>query len=168
MNTKHTFDRLDLRKALGSFGTGVTIVTTKASDHRLVGVTANSFSSVSLEPAIVLWSLQKTSPNLLAYDDCGRFVVNVLSLSQIEHSKRFASSVPDKFDGVSYGLGIEGLPVLKDCAATFECRTIQRLDVGDHILYLGEVEAYQHQDQTALLYVQGRYAQSASADLHPA
>jgi flavin reductase (DIM6/NTAB) family NADH-FMN oxidoreductase RutF len=168
MNTKHTFDRLDLRKALGSFGTGVTIVTTKASDHRLVGVTANSFSSVSLEPAIVLWSLQKTSPNLLAYDDCGRFVVNVLSLSQIEHSKRFASSVPDKFDGVSYGLGIEGLPVLKGCAATFECRTIQRLDVGDHILYLGEVEAYQHQDQTALLYVQGRYAQSASADLHPA
>ena len=168
MNTKHTFDRLDLRKALGSFGTGVTIVTTKASDHRLVGVTANSFSSVSLEPAIVLWSLQKTSPNLLAYDDCGRFVVNVLSLSQIEHSKRFASSVPDKFDGVGYGLGIEGLPVLKSCAATFECRTIQRLDVGDHILYLGEVEAYQHQDQTALLYVQGRYAQSASADLHPA
>jgi flavin reductase (DIM6/NTAB) family NADH-FMN oxidoreductase RutF len=105
---------------------------------------------------------------LSAYDDCGRFVVNVLSLSQIEHSKRFASSVPDKFNGVDYVLGIEGLPLLKGCAATFECRTIERLDVGDHILYLGEVEAYQHQDQTALLYVQGRYAQSASAELQPA
>ena len=168
MNTKHQFDRLDFRKALGSFGTGVTIVTTKAADARLVGVTANSFSSVSLEPPIVLWSLQKTSPNLSAYDDCGRFVINVLSLAQIEHSKRFASPVPDKFNGVDYTLGIEGLPLLKGCAATFECRTIQRLDVGDHILFLGQVEAYQHLDQTALLYVQGRYAQSASAELHTA
>jgi len=168
MNTKHPFDRLDFRKALGSFGTGVTIVTTKAADARLVGVTANSFSSVSLEPPIVLWSLQKTSPNLSAYDDCGRFVINVLSLAQIEHSKRFASPVPDKFNGVDYTLGIEGLPLLNGCAATFECRTIQRLDVGDHILFLGQVEAYQHLDQTALLYVQGRYAQSASAELHTA
>jgi flavin reductase (DIM6/NTAB) family NADH-FMN oxidoreductase RutF len=168
MNTKHPFDRLDLRKAFGSFGTGVTIVTTKALDNRLVGVTANSFSSVSLEPAIVLWSLQKTSPNLPAYDDCGRFVINVLSLSQIEHSKRFASPIPNKFEGVDHSLGIEGLPLLTGCAATFECRTIQRLDVGDHILYLGQVEAYQHQDQTALLYVQGRYAQSASTELHSA
>lgn len=168
MNTKTPFDRLDFRKALGCFGTGVTVVTTKASDSRLVGVTANSFSSVSLEPAIVLWSLQKTSPNLSAYDDCGRFVINVLSLSQIEYSKRFASPVPDKFNGVDYALGIHDLPVLNGCAATFECRTIQRLDVGDHILYLGEVEAYQHQNQTALLYVQGRYAQSASAEPHPA
>ena len=168
MNTNQanatTFDRLDLRKALGTFGTGVTIVTTKASDHRLVGVTANSFSSVSLEPAIVLWSLQKTSPNLSAYDDCGRFVINVLSLSQIEHSRRFASPIPDKFHGVDFRLGIEGLPVLEGCTATFECRTVQRLDVGDHILYLGQVEAYQHQPETALLYVQGQYSRSTSAE----
>ena len=172
MNTKQpshpTFDRLDLRKALGSFGTGVTIVTTKAADNRLVGVTANSFSSVSLEPAIVLWSLQKTSPNLSAYDDCGRFVINVLTLQQIEHSRRFASPVPDKFNGVAHRLGLEGLPVLEGCAATFECRTIQRLDVGDHILYLGQVEAYQHQEETALLYVQGKYARGASAELQAA
>jgi flavin reductase (DIM6/NTAB) family NADH-FMN oxidoreductase RutF len=168
MNNKQIFDRLDLRKALGCFGTGVTVVTTKASDHRLVGVTANSFSSVSLEPAIVLWSLQKTSPNLSAFDECGRLVINVLALSQIEHSKRFSSPVPDKFNGVDYALGIESLPVLEGCAAIFECRTVQRLDVGDHILYLGEVEAYRHQDQATLLYVQGRYAQSASVEMHPA
>ena len=172
MNTEKTstptFDRSDLRKALGSFGTGVTIVSTKASDNRLVGVTANSFSSVSLEPAIVLWSLQKTSPNLAAYDDSGRFVVNVLSLAQIEYSRRFASPIPDKFNGVNYRLGLADLPVIEGCAATFECRTIQRLDVGDHILYLGQVEAYQHQEQTALLYVQGKYAQSASAELQAA
>lgn len=168
MNTKSdgapTFDHLDLRKALGSFGTGVTIVTTKASNQRLVGVTVNSFSSVSLKPAIVLWSLQKTSPNLSAYDHCGRFVINVLSLSQIEHSRRFASPVADKFNGVNYRLGLEGLPVLEGCAATFECRTVQRLDIGDHIVYLGQVEAYQHQQETALLYVQGQYSRSASAE----
>lgn len=168
MNTKQSpasnFDRLDLRKALGNFGTGVTIVTSKATDQRLVGVTANSFSSVSLEPAIVLWSLQKTSPSLSAFDDCGRFVINVLSLSQIEHSRRFASPIPDKFNGVNYRLGIQGLPVLEGCAATFECRTIQRLDVGDHILYLGQVEAYQHQPETTLLYVQGQYARSVSPE----
>ena len=168
MNTEQTFDRLDLRKALGSFGTGVTIVTTKSTDERLVGVTANSFSSVSLDPAIVLWSLQKTSPSLTAYDESGRFVINVLALSQIEHSRRFASSTPDKFNGINYRLGMGGLPVLEGCAATFECRTIQRLDVGDHILYLGQVEAYEHCDQTALLYVQGKYAQSASAELDTA
>ena len=168
MNTEQTFDRLDLRKALGSFGTGVTIVTTKSTDERLVGVTANSFSSVSLDPAIVLWSLQKTSPSLPAYDESGRFGINVLALSQIEHSRRFASSIPDKFNGINYRLGMGGLPVLEGCAATFECRTIQRLDVGDHILYLGQVEAYEHYDQTALLYVQGKYAQSASAELHTA
>jgi flavin reductase (DIM6/NTAB) family NADH-FMN oxidoreductase RutF len=69
---------------------------------------------------------------------------------------------------VNYQLGLAGLPVLDGCAAIFECRTVQRLDVGDHILYLGQVEAYQHQDHNALLYVQGKYAQSASAELHPA
>jgi flavin reductase (DIM6/NTAB) family NADH-FMN oxidoreductase RutF len=168
MNTKQTFDLLDLRKALGCFGTGVTVVTARSPDNHMVGVTANSFSSVSLDPAIVLWSLQKTSPSLSAYDDCGRFVINVLSLSQIEHSRRFSSPVPNKFNGINYRLGLEGLPVLEECAATFECRTVQRLDVGDHILYLGQVEAYQHQDYAALLYVQGKYAQSASTELHPA
>ncbi len=168
MNTKQAFDRLDLRKALGSFGTGVTIVTAKSSDNRLVGVTANSFSSVSLEPAIVLWSLQKNSPSLSAYDDCGRFVINVLSLEQIGHSRRFSSQVPEKFQGIDYHLGLAGLPVLEGCAATFECLTVQRLDVGDHILYLGQVEAYQHQEHSALIYVQGKYARSASAELQAA
>jgi len=158
------FDRTDLRKALGSFGTGVTIVTTKAPDERLIGVTGNSFSSVSLEPAIVLWRLQKASPNLAAYDHCGRFVINVLSLSQIELSRLFSSPVADKFNGVNYRLGLEGLPVLEGCSATFECRTVQRHDVGDHILFLGEIQAYHHQEETALLYVRGKYSHGASLD----
>ncbi len=171
MNTQATpsaFDSRDLRKALGRFGTGVTVITTLSADQRRIGVTANSFSSVSLDPAIVLWSLQKTSPNLPAFDGCGRFVVNVLSLAQMSHSQRFSSRVPDKFEGVDYQPGLGGLPVLSDCAATFECRVLQRLDVGDHILYLGQVEAYRHQDGATLLYAQGQYAQSVSAELQPA
>ena len=165
LNVSNSFDRLDLRKALGSFGTGVTIVTTKAHDDRLIGVTVNSFSSVSLEPAIVLWSLQKSSPNLAAYDHCGRFVINVLSLSQIEHSRRFSSPVPDKFSGIKYRIGLEGLPVLEGCSATFECQTVQRHDVGDHVLFLGEIHAYHHQEEAALLYVRGKYSHGASLDL---
>ena len=165
MNTDTNFDRRDLRKAFSSFGTGVTIVTTKTHDNRLVGLTVNSFSSVSLEPAIVLWSLQKSSPNLEAFETGERFVINVLSQDQLDHSRRFASPIPNKFDGVAYRFGIEGLPVLDDCAAAFECRKLQSLEVGDHVLYLGQVEAYEYQHQAPLLFVQGDYARCVSHDL---
>jgi flavin reductase (DIM6/NTAB) family NADH-FMN oxidoreductase RutF len=150
---------LQLRRALGSFGTGVTVVSTLATDGRLVGVTANSFSSVSLDPPIVLWSLNRRSPSLAAFDECGRFVVNVLSLDQLAVSRRFASAVPDKFDGFAHRRGACGLPVLDGCAATFECVTEQRLEVGDHILFLGRIESFVHHRSAGLLYCQGRYAQ---------
>ena len=166
MNTDNSFDRYDLRKAFGSFGTGVTIVTTKTQDERLVGLTVNSFSSVSLEPAIVLWSLQKTSPNLTAFEAGDRFVINVLSHDQMNHSLRFASPIPHKFEGVPVRFGMAGLPVLEGCAAAFECRKLQSLDVGDHVLYLGQVEAYEYHDKAPLLFVKGDYARSVSHDLN--
>jgi flavin reductase (DIM6/NTAB) family NADH-FMN oxidoreductase RutF len=168
MNTKKPIDRLDLRKALGNFGTGVTIVTTLASDGKPVGMTANSFSSVSLDPPIILWSLLKTSPSLQAFDDCGRFVINVLALDQVGLSKRFATPLPDKFEGVRYQAGLGGLPVIDDCASIFQCRTLQRLEVGDHILFLGEIEDYHHHERATLLFCQGQYAQSAGLELSPA
>jgi flavin reductase (DIM6/NTAB) family NADH-FMN oxidoreductase RutF len=158
------FDPLQLRRALGSFGTGVTVVSTLAADGRPVGVTANSFSSVSLDPPIVLWSLNRRSPSLAAFDECGRFVVNVLSLEQLAVSRRFASSVPDKFDGIGHRRGVGGLPVIEDCAATFECATVQRLPVGDHILFLGRIERFAHSRDAGLLYCQGRYAQSVGLE----
>jgi flavin reductase (DIM6/NTAB) family NADH-FMN oxidoreductase RutF len=165
MNTEQTFDRFDLRKAFGCFGTGVTIVTTQTTDGRWVGLTVNSFSSVSLDPPIVLWSLQKSSPNLHAFESGERFVVNVLAQDQLSHSRRFASPVANKFEGVSHRLGIAGLPVLEGCAATFECRKLQGLEVGDHMLYLGQVQAYEHQHQPPLLFVQGDYARHIHHDL---
>lgn len=168
MSTTISFDKKTLRSALGTFGTGVTIVTCTAHDKAPIGLTANSFNSVSLEPAIVLWSLQKTSPSLSAFDACGRFVINVLALDQIELSRRFSSAIPDKFNGVDHRPGIEGLPVLGGCAAIFECKTIQRLEVGDHVLFLGQIEAFTHQDQATLLYVQGQYAKAGDLTLQPA
>ena len=162
MTTEHRFDTTDLRRALGRFGTGVTIVSTLDAQGVPVGVTANSFSSVSLEPPIVLWSLRRASPSLAAFDAAGRFVINVLSLEQLELSRRFASPVADKFDGVDHAPGLAGLPVVGGCAAVFECRTEQRLEVGDHILFLGRVEAYGHRIGPTLLYCQGQYAQGVS------
>ena len=166
MNTKSSpsFDKRDLRNALGSFGTGVTVVTSGSKQTRLVGVTANSFSSVSLEPPIVLWSLGSTSPSLDIFDATGRFVINILSLQQMDLSKRFSSNVPDKFEGIDFSEGLDGLPVLNDCVATIECKTIQRNVVGDHMLFLGQVEKYLYERKPTLLFCQGNYLQGAACE----
>ena len=156
------FSTRAFRSALGMFATGVTIVTARAADGSLVGLTANSFNSVSLEPPIVLWSLRKASPSLPAFDACGRFVINVLTLDQVPISQRFASPVPEKFRDVAHAPGEHGLPVIEGCAAVFECQTEQRHEVGDHILYLGRVQAYHHRPGPGLLFCQGRYAQGVS------
>jgi len=163
MNTKKpVFDPRDLRNAFGSFGTGVTVVTSGTAQTRLVGVTANSFSSVSLDPPIVLWSLVKGSPSLDVFDQTGRFVINILALDQVDLSKRFSSAgLTNKFEGVNHSLGLDGLPVLNDCVATLECKTTERLVVGDHILFLGQVERYAYERKPTLLFCQGSYVQGA-------
>ena len=156
------FESLSLRRALGSFATGVTVVSTLAEDGRLVGVTANSFGSVSLEPPIVLWSLHRHSPNLPAFDQGGHFVVNVLAQDQAALSRRFAASRSDKFDGVAMRRSRSGLPVLDGCVAHFHCRTSQRLQVGDHVLFLARVEAFEHSPGAGLLFYQGQYGRGVS------
>jgi flavin reductase (DIM6/NTAB) family NADH-FMN oxidoreductase RutF len=165
MNTKSniSWDKRDLRTALGSFGTGVTVVTSGNFQSRLVGVTANSFSSVSLEPHIVLWSLVSSSPSLEVFDATGRFVINVLALEQMNLSKQFSKTLEDKFAGVEYTEGLGDLPVIQNCVATFECKTIQRTVVGDHVLFLGQVENYVYENKTPLLFCQGKYMQVAEA-----
>ncbi len=162
------FDPLQLRRAFGSFGTGVTVVSTLSEGGRLVGVTANSFCSVSLAPPIVLWSLNRHSLSLPAFEHCGRFVVNVLALDQVAVSRRFANPRPaqasDKFDGVAHRRTPQGLPLLEGCVAMFDCRTEQRLEVGDHVLFLGQVEAFEHHPSAGLLYCQGHYARGVGLD----
>jgi flavin reductase (DIM6/NTAB) family NADH-FMN oxidoreductase RutF len=150
-------DPLDLRRAFGRFGTGVTVITTRAPDGARLGLTANSFNTVSLDPPIVLWSLSGKSPSLDGFHSAGRFVVNVLAHDQLELSHRFARPSPDKFAGLEFTDGLGGVPVLKGCVATIECSIVNAQGVGDHVLFLGQVERFAHDDAAPLLFCDGRY-----------
>jgi flavin reductase (DIM6/NTAB) family NADH-FMN oxidoreductase RutF len=160
-STRHSnaIDPLDLRQAFSRFGTGVTVITTRSPTGAPLGLTANSFNTVSLEPPIVLWSLSDKSPSLAAFRSAGRFVVNVLALSQLELSYRFSRPAPDKFAGIEYSDGLGGMPVLKGCIATIECSIVKVQEVGDHLLFLGQVESYAHEHAAPLLLCNGQYLQ---------
>jgi flavin reductase (DIM6/NTAB) family NADH-FMN oxidoreductase RutF len=151
------------RHALGSFATGVTIVTTRAPDGHSCGVTANSFSSVSLDPPLILWSLSRRSRALDAFSRCSSFAVHVLRAGQIGLSNQFARP-GDKFDGVALDYGPDGVPLLRDCLARFVCRSHRVDDGGDHVILLGQVLEFEYSDGDPLLFVQGEYAAST---LHP-
>ncbi len=156
-------DKLDsrkLRNVLGCFGTGVTVVTTLDKNGQKVGLTANSFSSVSLDPPIVLWSLSRQSKSLDAFIQTSRFVINVLSTDQLPLSNQFSKSEVDRFSGVSTDEGLGGLPVLDGCAANIECRTVGSQVVGDHILFLGQIERYGYLKKDSLLFCNGAYAKA--------
>lgn len=158
MNTSLApFDSRDLRRALGSFGTGVTVVTARTHDQRLLGVTVNSFSSVSLMPPIVAWSLSTSSSKLGDFKSVGRFVINVLSVEQFSLSRQFSRPLPEQFAGVSHQEGLAGQPVLGDCAATLECLIVGTHIIGDHCMFLGQVERYSHSARRPLLFCQGSY-----------
>lgn len=146
-----------LRNALGQFATGVTVVTTLAADRGLVGLTANSFSALSLDPPLVLWSLRDTSPSMPAFQSEDRFAINVLAEAQVEVSRRFATPLPDKFDGVAHALSEHGMPLLHGAAAWFECRTIARHRAGDHVLFIAAVERFTAAEQAPLLFHGGKY-----------
>ncbi|MGD9842000.1 MAG: flavin reductase family protein [Steroidobacteraceae bacterium] len=158
-------DTRDLRRAFGRFGTGVTVITALAPNGQRLGVTASSFNTVSLEPPIVLWSLSANSASLQGFRDAGGFVVNVLSLRQINLSRRFSSPIEDKFDSVEYSAGLAGMPVLSGCAATLECTVFGEHVVGDHVLFLGKVERYAHDETNTLLFCNGTYMQAVDIDL---
>lgn len=145
------------RNALGSFATGVTIVTTLSPDGADVGVTANSFNSVSLDPPMILWSIAKTSTSLGAFMAADHFAVHVLAMDQEALSGRFARSNSDKFAGLTVTRGEGGIPLLADCAARFHCRTAYRHEGGDHIIIVGEVESFDHDGHAPLAFHGGRY-----------
>lgn len=150
-------DPRDFRNALGLFATGVTIVTTRTSAGEPIGLTANSFSSVSLSPPLVLWSLSLRSPNLPNFLQATHFAINVLAHDQIALSQRFAKPMPRKFDNVVHSIGAHGMPLLDGAAAQFECRTEARHYSGDHVIFIGHVLHYRYADLSPLGYCRGRY-----------
>ena len=161
MATQSVTDPKELRRALGRFATGVTIVTTRTDDGTLEGLTANSFTSVSLDPPLVLWSLNRSARSLPSFMAAEWFAVNVLGTHQHALSSRFASSAPDRFAGIGYTPGLGGCPVLDDGLAHFECSVFNRVEAGDHVIFLGRVERMTHRDGEPLLYSGGRYCKPA-------
>jgi len=150
-------DQKVFRTALGAFATGVTVVTARGPDGRDIGLTANSFNSVSLDPPMVLWSLNKNSASLPAFVDGGHFAVHVLAASQQSLSDRFASRSEDRFAGLDVDRGPAGTPLLRDCAACFVCRLAFRYDGGDHQILVGEVIHFDHRNDAPLIYHGGAY-----------
>lgn len=147
-----------LRAALGRFATGVTLITCLDAAGARVGLTANSFSSLSLEPALVLWSLRKQSHSLPAFAAARHFAVNVLAESQLALSQRFASpAVADRFAEGDWSEGLGGAPVLAGATAVFECAAEARHDAGDHWLFIGRVLRLAEQPLPPLLYHGGQY-----------
>ncbi len=157
-------DTRELRRALSRFATGVTIVTTCTKDGRLEGLTANSFSSVSLDPPLVLWSLRSDARSLPSFRAARWFAVTVLGSHQSGLSARFAGKATDRFAGVPFQAGLGGCPVLDDGIAHFECSVHDHVEAGDHVIFLGRVERMRHRDGVPLLYSGGRYCVPAALE----
>jgi len=150
-------DARHLRNALGRFPTGVTVVTTRGPTGRLEGLTANSFAALSLEPALVLWSINHSSPSAVGFRASGHFAVNVLRATQSDLSHRFAMRRDNKFEGIAFDEGLGGAPVLRDMLATFECETVSVTEGGDHLLFIGRVRRMAYDDGDPLIFSAGRY-----------
>jgi flavin reductase (DIM6/NTAB) family NADH-FMN oxidoreductase RutF len=151
------FDSRQLRNALGRFTTGVTIITCVDGAGAFVGLTANSFNSLSLDPPLVLWSLREPSLSLEAFLSAPRFAVNVLAEAQVDLSRRFASVTENRFAEGAWALGEHGAPVLAGCAAVFECSTVSQQVIGDHRLFIGHVLACSESALPPLVFQAGHY-----------
>ena len=154
------FDQSDFRQGLGLFPTGVTIVTTQPESGEPIGMTVSSFNTVSMNPPLVLWSIDRSSLSLEAFSKCEQFAINVLSKEQQELSNRFASKGADKFANTPFTKGVGNSPLLKGCIAQLECKTWQTYDGGDHIIIVGEVITYRYdKSREPLVFYAGNYAE---------
>ena len=142
---------------MGRFTTGVTIVTCLDAEGQPVGLTANSFNSLSLDPPLLLWSLRSASPSMGAFEAAPRFAVNVLAEAQVELSRRFASRSEDRFADLAWAQGEHGSPVLAGCAAVFECELLSHQVAGDHRLFIGRVLACTESPSPPLVFQAGHY-----------
>lgn len=151
------FDSFEYRRALGRFATGITIVSARDGAGRPIGLTVNSFNSVSLDPPLIVWSLAAHSPTRPTFERCGHFAVNVLSHDQEWLSRRFAAKIDDRYAGVKFTDGAGGAPLLEGCCAWFECHKHAQYAGGDHVVFIGRVERYARREVAPLIYYGGRY-----------
>lgn len=153
----------DFRRVLGHFATGVTVITTCDTDGRPAGLTASAFTSVSLEPPLVLVCVDHKSQSFPALVDSGRFAVNILKLGQEAISRRFASTRLDKFDEVAFRVSELGLPLIEGSLAQLECTTVSTYAEGDHTIFVGRVERAETGTGEPLLYCRGQYDRLSGA-----
>jgi flavin reductase (DIM6/NTAB) family NADH-FMN oxidoreductase RutF len=146
----------DFRFALGQYATGVAVITALEED-RPIGLTVNSFASVSLDPPLVLWCIDKGSPLCAAFSNADHYAVHVLEESQQSVSRLFADDSADKFAGLDVRRGIHGLPLLDTHIALLQCEVVNRHEAGDHLILIGEVLDIQHQQGDPMLFFSGDY-----------
>jgi flavin reductase (DIM6/NTAB) family NADH-FMN oxidoreductase RutF len=145
------------RAALGSFASGVTVVTTKDAQEKMLGITVSAFCSVSLSPPMVLICIEKTAGSHYAFEESNVFIVNILREGEAATSELFASLRDDKFTGLEHKSGIDGVPILDHTLATLECRVKFAYHGGDHSIFVGEVENVKVANGEPLLYFRGHY-----------
>ncbi|MBR0566778.1 flavin reductase family protein [Azoarcus sp. L1K30] len=145
------------RNALGMFATGITVVTMRAPSGELIGITVNSFNSVSLDPPLVVWSLSSNLPSRPLFEACEYYAINVLAADQEAVSQRFASRMGDRFAGLGFDHGLGGAPLLHGCCARFECRNTTRHAGGDHVVFISEVVRFERAAADPLIYFGGSY-----------
>lgn len=150
-------DRNELRRVMGHFATGVTVITTHSEDGKPFGLTANAFSSVSLDPPLLLVCVDKKAESYPYFEQSKVFTVNILSDGQEALSRRFAVSGGAKFEGVAYHMGANGAPILEGSLAYMECTLYASYDGGDHTIYLGEVQQAETVERKPLLFYRGGY-----------
>jgi flavin reductase (DIM6/NTAB) family NADH-FMN oxidoreductase RutF len=156
-------DPKELRRVMGHFATGVTIVTTRGADGTPYGLTANAFTSLSLDPPLCLVCVDRKAESFAHFNDSKVFTVNFLTREQEDLSNRFAKSGGDKFQGVATEPGGGGAPLIAGALATVECRIVDTIDAGDHVIHVGRIEHAATGAGDPLLYYQGRYRRLADA-----
>lgn len=152
-----TLDSRQFRQAMSQFASGVTVITASLPDGSFVGVTINSFNSVSFDPPLVAWSLAHTASTMAGFDACQAYVVNVLAGDQLELAQRFSHPGEDHFQALSYSLSERGIPVLAGTVAWFECHQRSRYTEGDHVIFIGEVEHCHSHPHRTLGFHRGRF-----------
>lgn len=151
----------EFRAALGRFASGVTVVTSRDAagvDH---GITVSAFSSVSLDPPLVLICIEKTAGSHHVFIESKRFAVNILTAAQQDVSDRFAFRLEDKFEGIGLTRGEGGVPLISDCLAHIECSVVNEFEGGDHTIFVGRIENIRTTDGEPLIYWIGRYREIA-------
>ncbi|PYG31020.1 flavin reductase family protein [Pelagimonas varians] len=153
------FDPKDLRDTFGQFATGVTVITTIAENGAPVGLAANSFTSISLDPALVAWSLALTAPSLSAFRNHGHFAINILCEDSVDLAMNFSRPSDNKFADVNWCHGVNDVPVLTRAATVIECETVNQIPGGDHVIFIGSVKRYKSvAGKSPLLFHKGAFA----------